>query len=122
MKNYSKNSKETKKQKSGGKIQVEQLQAIRKEWFGGKCMFFDENEKQCNATFDLELAHAIETDLSIAKSNSRSSYERLIDVIKFPERFLLFCPEHHREYDGRDSIKSWVYSYYSGESHVEKMS
>ncbi len=103
---------EKNKPKSGGKNQVEKLQSIRLEWFGGRCMDVDEKGIQCNCTFDLELAHAKPTTLSIKKSTARSSYERLKDVMENPECFLLFCTQHHFAFDGKDSI-IWYSDYYS---------
>jgi len=101
-----------KKVKSGGKNQVEKLQKIRLEWFGGRCMDVDEKGIQCDCTFDLELAHAKPTALSIKKSTARSSYERLKDVMENPECFLLFCTTHHFRFDGKNSI-IWYSDYYS---------
>ena len=101
-----------KKQLSGGKKQVERLQDIRKFWFGGRCMWEDDG-KQCEATHDLELAHAIETELSISKPSSRSSWERLQETMEYPEIFLLFCPEHHMVFDGRNAVMIWKQDYYS---------
>lgn len=100
------------KQKSGGKVQVEKLQAIRFEWYGGRCMDVDEKGIQCSCTFDLELAHAKQTKLSMQKNTARSSYERLKDVTANPECFLLFCTKHHYEFDGRNAI-IWYSEYYS---------
>ena len=96
--------------KSGGKIQVEQLQAIRKEWFGGRCMF-EKNGIQCECTIQLQLAHAVPTELSIKKKCARSSYERLKDVMEYPERFILLCTTHHFEFDGKNAI-IWSDSFY----------
>ena len=105
------------KPKSGGKIQVEQLQAIRLEWFGGICMHVMEDGSQCNHTFDLELAHAEHTPLSMKKNTARSSYERLKDVIEYPERFLLLCVTHHFEFDGKNAV-IWYQEYY-GNKEIE---
>ena len=74
-------------------------------WINGK-------DEQCGITTDLELAHGIPTDLSIAKISGRSSWERLQDVIEFPERFLLLCRHHHIEFDGRDGI-IWTSDFYA---------
>jgi hypothetical protein len=103
--------KDVKKRKSGGKKSVEKLQDIRKIWFGGRCMWIYDNGKQCEQTFDLELAHAVDTDLSKAQTNSRSSWHRLKDTLEHPECFLLFCSKHHREFDGRDT-NLWQEEYY----------
>lgn len=103
---------EKNRRKSGGKNQVEKLQSIRLEWYGGRCMDVDEKGIQCNCTFDLELAHAKSTALSIKKSSARSSWERLKDVMENPECFLLFCTKHHFAFDGKDSI-IWYSDYYS---------
>jgi len=101
-----------KRQKSGGKYQGEQLRSIRKYWFGGRCMWENGKNEQCESTSDLELAHAVDTDLSIAKLSGRSSWERLQDVIEFPERFVLLCRHHHIEFDGRDGIV-WSRDFYA---------
>lgn len=111
MQKNGKPKKEKVKRKSGGKIQVEMLQAIRLEWYGGRCMYVGPNGKQCEHTFDLQLAHAVHTPLSMVKNSGRSSYERLKDVIEYPERFLLFCIDHHFIYDGKNAI-IWYDSYY----------
>lgn len=102
---------EKKKPKSGGKVQVEQLQAIRLEWYGGQCMHIHPNGMQCEVTFDLQLAHAKDTPLSIAKKSGRSSAERLKDVMENPECFLLFCMKHHWEFDGKNAFM-WYEPYY----------
>jgi len=102
---------EVKKRKSGGKKAVERLQEIRKFWFGGRCMWENENGTYCSITFDLELAHAIDTDLSKAQTNSRSSWHRLKDTMENPECLLLFCAEHHRMFDGRTKAL-WQEEYY----------
>jgi len=104
-------SKQIAKRKSHGKIQIERLQDIRKHWYGGRCMWINDDGTQCSQTFDLELAHAIDTDLSKAQTNSRSSWHRLKDTMDNPECFLLFCSTHHREYDGRDTDQ-WNADYY----------
>jgi len=91
-----------KKSKSGGKLFGDKLRLIRLHWFGGKCM-----GENCNETENLELAHAIPTKLTREKPNGfRSSYERLQDVLNYPERFLLFCRICHFKYDGRD-VEDW---------------
>lgn len=100
--------------KSGGLIQVEKLQLIRKHWFGGVCM-----GKGCTRTFDLELAHAIQTKLSKVKHSARSSYERLKDVMKYPERFLLLCSECHRIFDDR-TTDQWLDDYIKQKSGTRK--
>lgn len=86
-----------KEYRSGGHWQVLRIGVIRQEWFGGVCMWND-----CDITKDLEFAHAIQTELSLAKKSHRSSRERLDDLMNNPECFLLFCPLHHRVYDNRD--------------------
>lgn len=105
---------------SGGKWAVERLQLIRKEWFGGRCMHVDEYDKQCKVTHDIELAHAIDTDLSKEKTSARSSWERLVDVMNNPECFLLFCPKHHIEFDGRESIRWYTDYYEKGDREITK--
>ncbi|MHA2054919.1 MAG: hypothetical protein ACW99F_15135 [Candidatus Hodarchaeales archaeon] len=99
------------KQKSGGKYAVEKLKLIRKHWFGGRCMHMNEDGTQCSKTYDLELAHAIETTLSKNQPSSRASWDRLNDAIENPECLLLFCSIHHREFDGRTS-DAWQADYY----------
>lgn len=108
---YKRNSKVTKsKQKikkiSGGKRQVLTIGLIRINWFGGVCMW-----DGCEKTFGLEFAHAIPTELSRTKTTERSSYERLQDLMNNPECFLLYCPPHHREFDGRTSNQTWRNNY-----------
>ena len=84
---------------SGGKIQGNNLRDIRLHWFGGVCM-----GENCKETENLELAHAVETPLSRAKPTGyRSSAERLKDVMKYPQRYLLFCRMCHFKFDGRTS-------------------
>jgi len=103
---------DVKKRKSGGKRQVERLQLIRKHWFGGRCMWQNGNDTQCSKKDDLELAHALDTQLSKDQPNGfRSSFARLQDTLDNPECFLLLCRKHHREFDGRTTeayIKNYV--------------
>lgn len=103
---------EKKKEISGGKKNCIRLRLIRLHWYGGRCMWKVDG-KQCEATHDLELAHAIETELSISKPSSRSSWHRLKETMEYPEIFLLFCPEHHMQYDGRNAVMIWKQDYYS---------
>lgn len=98
----------TKPRISGGKFYGNKLRLIKKYWFGGKCMF-----DSCDKTVDLEFAHTKETPLSKKKKSGRSSQERLKDVMKYPERILLFCSEHHRIFDGRTKDE-WPMDFYSG--------
>jgi len=91
---------------SGGKWQGERIRLIRKHWFGGKCMHND-----CNKTIGLELAHAIPTKLSKTITTERSSRQRLDDLMNNPECFLLLCPPHHRELDGRTAEQNWRNQY-----------
>jgi len=66
---------------SGGKWQGNRLRLIRKHWFGGVCM-----KKGCTDTKNLELAHIESTPLTKEKPDGyRSSYERLNDIMKFPD-------------------------------------
>lgn len=95
-------TKKKKKYPSGGWYQVQKISRIRIEWFGGICMWDD-----CNVSYNLEFAHAIETELSKRKKSHRSSRERLVDLITNPECFLLFCSEHHRIFDGRTNGETW---------------
>ena len=82
--------------KSGGKYQGDYLRLIRKYWFGGVCMW-----KGCDETKNLNLAHTESTALTIEKPNGfRSSFERLKDVMEYPERHILLCRIHHKEFDG----------------------
>ncbi len=92
------------KRLSGGKRQVLQLKAVRKHWFGGKCM-----GEECEKTINLQLAHAVPTELSKKKNHARSSLERLIDVIENPESFILLCQSCHVEFDGKGYIAWWEY-------------
>lgn len=93
-------SKQVAKQISGGQRQVNQLKLIRKHWFGGRCMYVEDGE-QCDKKRNLELAHAIDTQLSKDVPTERSSWARLKDTLENPECFLLFCLKHHRMFDGR---------------------
>jgi hypothetical protein len=101
-----------KKRKSGGKKQGDKLRLIRKYWYGGKCMWKNKEGSRCQVGVGLELAHAIPTELSNKKISGRSSWERLNDVMNFPERFILLCQHHHIEFDGRDGIV-WSSDFYS---------
>lgn len=92
-----------KKYISGGKWQCQRLRLIKFHWYGGVCMV-----KGCTEDQNLELAHVIPTPLSKKKPFGwRSSYERLNDVMKYPERFLLLCTQHHRKYDNRNAENDW---------------
>jgi len=99
------------KRVSGGKKAVKQLKLIRKHWFGGRCMHINEDKTQCVITHNLELAHAIQTQLSKDQPSSRASWDRLKDAIENPECLLLFCATHHRDYDGRTS-DVWKENFY----------
>lgn len=104
------------KQISGGKKQGQSLRAIRKHWFGGRCMHINEDDTQCSKTKNLELAHGIDTELSKQQPHGfRSSFERLKDTMENPECFLLFCRVHHREFDGRDADE-WKAEFYGGKN------
>lgn len=100
------NTKKKKKRISGGKRQVIIIGLIRLHWFGGKCMW-----GLCEITTGLEFAHVVETELSRTVITRRSSWERLQDLLNYPECFLLFCSEHHRVYDNRDVKQTWRNNY-----------
>ncbi len=88
--------------KSGGKYQGDYLRAIRKHWFGGVCMW-----NGCQETKHLQLAHTKPTPLTIEKPDGfRSSYERLKDVMKYPERHILLCNTHHKQFD-KVEVQPW---------------
>ncbi len=74
-------------------------------------MHINDDNTQCSKTHDLELAHAIDTQLSKDQPSSRASWDRLKDVMNNPECFLLFCAKHHREFDGRTK-DLWKEDYY----------
>jgi hypothetical protein len=74
------------------KIQAERALAIQA--FGGKC-----SNPTCGSTVQLEFAHLRGTDL---RGMSRGSYERVADVIRHPDHYMLFCHECHLEYDEKE--------------------
>ena len=68
---------------------------LLEEW-GGECLF-------CGSTEKLEFAHLKETELN---GRGRGRKERLYDVIKHPDSYVLLCNKNHREFDeGKISIQ-----------------
>lgn len=79
------------------------------EIFGGEC-------QECLMTVNLEFAHKTPTGLN---GDSRGSFTRIYDVIKYPECYMLLCKEHHKLYDAAhpqiispDEIKKEVANVY----------
>ena len=60
--------------------------------FGGQCI-------HCTATEALEFAHTKPTEL---KGRGRGRKERVYDVIKHPDAYILLCHQCHKNYDAED--------------------
>lgn len=70
---------------------------VMKTMFGGVCQIEGCKEIEC-----LEFAHRIKTKVS---GSGRGSWIRLKDVIENPLFYILMCPTHHLEYDGKQQLK-----------------
>lgn len=66
----------------------ERRKRLLEEW-GGQCLF-------CGKRGKLEFAHLEETEL---KGRGRGRKERLYDVIRHPNSYVLLCKKNHRELD-----------------------
>lgn len=81
---------------------VQRLRALMLLTFGGSCRFVLEDGSLCGSLENLEFAHLEETGIS---GNGRGSRERIYDVIKHPECYILFCRDHHRLFDAENRSK-----------------
>ena len=59
------------------------------EEYGGKC-------EECPTTENLEFAHKEDTELS---GRGRGRKERVYDVIRNPDKYMLLCKDCHENYD-----------------------
>lgn len=64
---------------------------LLEEW-GGECLF-------CGSTENLQFAHLEETEV---KGWGRGRKERIYDVIRHPDCYVLLCSKNHREFDKRE--------------------
>lgn len=66
---------------------------------GGKC-------GQCGQTYDLEFAHLEPTGLN---GKGRGRKERLFNILKHPESYVLLCVHCHDELDGMNRYQQQDY-------------
>lgn len=79
------------------RLRRQRRRAELEEARGGRC-----EVEGCRARKKLEFAHVVATGL---RGRGRGMTERLADVLKHPEAYLLLCKKHHRRQEAGEMLR-----------------
>lgn len=85
---------------------------VKDLWTSQKSSYFKTGKcEHCGKTYDnLQYAHRDPNHINYPGDiggSSRGSIHRTLNFIKYPERYYLFCPQCHHEYDSQGSPKEF---------------